>query len=175
MDEKDLKIRNQIIEETFHDPRKIICEIPREDITLPEHVYPGEEIFKTENGEIIDLEFQIIDFDENELVKYVEFAEEMYEICKKPVSVYILCRNDIKVLVKECSFKSEAEFTIKLACISENPALSLLCHLKNKLKNGIMLDNDDLNALENLPMYCEKEDRNFFRKEYVRIINKIDY
>ena len=174
MDEKDLKIRNRIIKETFHDQRKIRCEIPEEDITLPEHVHPGGEIFKTENGEIIDLEFQMNDFDENELVKYVEFAEEMYEIYKKPVSVYILCRNSVKVLVKECSFKSEAEFTIKLACISENPALSLLCHLKNKLKNGITLDSDDWEALENLPMYCEKEDRNFFRKEYIRILNRMD-
>lgn len=172
MDEKDFKIRTRIIKETFNDNRKIKCETPKSDRHLPEYVYPGEDIFTTEDGEFIDLEFQMKDFDEDELAKYVEFAEEMYEKHGKPISVYILCPDKVKVLVRECPLKSEAEFTIKLACSNDNVALSILCKVKNKLRQGLNLDEEDKTMIENLPAICRKEDRNFFRRESIRLMNK---
>ena len=57
----------------------------------------------------IDLEFQMTDFDENELVKYVEFAEALYEKHRKHIHIYIICPNNIYVCVKECKIVSEAE------------------------------------------------------------------
>ncbi len=172
MDEKDFDTQTRIIKETFYDDRKIKCVTPEIDRQLPEHVYPGEDIFTTEDGEFIDLEFQMTDFDEDELVKYVEFAEEMYEKHKKHISVYIICPDYIKVLVRECPLKSDADFTIKLSCCNFNVAFSLLRHIKSKIRKEMALDEDDKTIIENLPVICRKEDRNFFRKESILLLNR---
>ena len=62
-----------------------------------------------------------------------------------------------------------------LACVQENPAQIILDVIKNKISKGELLDGDDLHALSMLPLICKKEDRNYFRKEYFRIINKLQY
>ena len=175
MKEQDFKIRKKIIKETFNDSREIKCLTPEKDRKLDDDIYPGGDIFTTENGELIDLEFQMHDFTESELVKYIEFAEALYEKHQKQVSIYLICPDTVNVLVRECEIKSEAEFTIKLACVQENPAHIILKGIKNKIKSGECLDGDDLHALSMLPMICKKDERNYFRKEYIRIINSMQY
>ena len=175
MKEQDFKIRTKIIKETFNDSRRIKCITPEKDRKLDDNIYPGGDLFTTEDGEFIDLEFQMEDFNESELVKYVEFAEALYKKHQKQVSIYLLCPDTVNVLVRECEIKSEAEFTIKLACIQENPAHIILDIIKNKINSGELLDGDDLHALSMLPIICKEEDRNYFRKEYFKIINKLHY
>lgn len=175
MKEQDFKIRTKIIKETFNDPRKIKCLTPEKDKKFDDNIYPGGDVFTTENGEFIDLEFQLEDFTEDELVKFVEFAEALYERHQKQVSIYLICPDTVDVLVRECEIKSRADFTIKIACIQENPAHIILDVIKNKISKGDLLDGDDLHALSMLPLICKKEDRNYFRKEYFKIINKLQY
>ena len=175
MKEQDFKIRTKIIKETFNDSRRIKCITPEKDRKLDDNIYPGGDLFTTEDGEFIDLEFQMEDFNESELVKYVEFAEALYKKHQKQVSIDLLCPDTVNVLVRECEIKSEAEFTIKLACIQENPAHIILDIIKNKINSGELLDGDDLHALSMLPIMCKEEDRNYFRKEYFKIINKLHY
>lgn len=173
MKKQDFKIRAKIIQETFNDSRKIKCVTPKKDRIFDEDIYPGGEIFTTENGEFIDLEFQMDDFTVEELVKYIEFAEKLYEKHQKHVSIYLICPDTVNVLVKECEIKSEADFTIKLACINENPAHIILNAIKHRLENGLF-DEEDMHALTMLPLMCKKEDRNYFRNEYFKIINRIN-
>lgn len=175
MKNKDFSINQKIIRETFNDLRQIKCPTPKEDTQLDEHVYPGSEIFTTETGEFIDLEFQITDFTEYELVKFVEFAEAMYEKHHKHISIYIICAKDIQVTVKECKIISEADFTIKLAKLSENPAHEILDMIKKKLKYEGRLDSEDIDILAALHVTCNKEDKNYFLREYLRIISKMEY
>lgn len=173
MDNEDFKIRVGIIEKTFNDPRKIKCLTPEKDRELPEHIYRGGDIFTTEEGEFIDLEFQIDDFNEYELAKYIELAEAMYEKHKKRISIYILCPNNVNICVREMEIPSESDFTIKLACIDENPAHTILNAIKSKMKRGTMLDRDDIEVLKTLPLICEKAERNYFRIECLKIMNRI--
>lgn len=175
MKEQDFKIRTEIIRETFNDTRKIKCITPEKDRKLDDHVHPGGDIFTTEDGEFIDLEFQLVDFTIDELVKYIEFAEELYEKHHKHVSVYLLCPDIVDVLVREGEIKSEADFTIKLACVEQNLAQITLDIIKNKLKRDGFLDSEDLEILEILPIACKRKDRNYFRKECLKIRNKIHY
>lgn len=172
MKQQDFKIRTKIIQETFNDKRQIKCITPEEDRQVDENIYPGGDIFTTENGELIDLEFQMEDFTVEELVKYVELAEELYDKHKKQVAIYIICPDNVDVLVKECEIKSKAEFVIKLAHIQENPAEIILKILKDKLEKGIF-DLDDLKALTMLPVMCKEEDQHYFRTESLKIINEI--
>ncbi|MDO5823086.1 hypothetical protein [Methanobrevibacter sp.] len=175
MNKQDFIMKTKFIKETFKDKRKIKCHLPIQNLRLDENIYQEGNIFITENDEIIDLELQITDFTEDELVKYVELAEALFETNRKHVSIYIICPNTVNVRVKECEIKSEADFSIKLACIEENPAHILLNIIKAKMAKGEMLDNDDLYALAMMPVICKKEERNYFRKEYFRIINEIHY
>ena len=69
MNEEYLELRKELIRKTFKDKRKIKCLTPEDVRMLDDDVYPGGEIFTTEDGEFIDLEFQINDFDEVELAK----------------------------------------------------------------------------------------------------------
>ena len=136
-------------------------------------IYPGGDIFTTEDGELIDLEFQMTDFDEDELVKYVELAEALYEKNRCPISIYIICPDDVNICMKECEIMSKADFTIKLACINEDPCQIILKAIKHKIKNNEILNGDDIHALSLLQVKCRKEDRNYYRREYFKIINKI--
>lgn len=172
MKKQDFKIRTKIIEETFNDKRKIKCVTPEEDRKVDENIYPGGDIFTTETGELIDLEFQMEDFTAEELVKYVELAEELYERHQKQVAIYIICPDNVDVLVKECEIKSKADFVIRLARIQENPAEIILKILKEKLDKGTF-DLDDLEALIMLPVMCKKEDQHYFRIESLKMINEI--
>ena len=172
MREQDFITKSKIIEETFNDKRKIKCVTPEEDRKVDENIYPGGDIFTTETGELIDLEFQMEDFTAEELVKYVELAEELYERHQKQVAIYIICPDNVDVLVKECEIKSKADFVIRLARIQENPAEIILKILKEKLDKGTF-DLDDLEALIMLPVMCKKEDQHYFRIESLKMINEI--
>lgn len=171
MNKEDLDIRTKIIRETFRDDRPIKCETPEHVRELDDDIHPGGDIFTTENGEFIDFELQLDDFDEEELVKYIEFAENLYEKHHKHVSVYLLCAKNVDVTVRECPIKSESDFTIKLACSPLDPCSIILDIIKNKFKNGI-LDGDDLHMLAMLPVKCNRKDRNYYRLEYFKILNQ---
>ena len=171
MDEQYFMTKARIIKETFDDDRKIKCFLPIQNLRLAEHIHQEGELFITENYEIIDLEFQFEDFTEDELVKYVELAEALYEKNKKKISIYIICPNSINICVREFEIKSEADFTIKLAAIEENLPQIALDIIKLKLDNGEPLDREDIKILDILPLSCKKEERNYFRRECFKIIN----
>lgn len=175
MKKQDYKVRTKVIRETFNDKRRLKCIENKDELKLDEHVYKGGDIFKTDDEEFVDLEFQLTDFNEDELVKYVEFAENLYEKHGKYVSIYLICPKDVNVCVRECEIKSEAAFTIKLACISEDPCEIVLNHIKEKVKRNEILNGDDLHALSMLQVICPKEERNYYRKEYLKIINRLEY
>ena len=175
MNDCDFNKMQKLFRETFNDERKIKCVTPEHVRRLDDNVHPGGIVITTEDGEFIDFEIQLKDFDEVELAKYVEFAENLYEKHRRKVSVYLLCSKDIDVLVKECRIKSESDFTIKLACSTEDYCHMALNAIKNKIRNHICLDEEDLEILEDLPLKCDKKDRNYFRVEYFKIINRRHY
>ena len=47
----------------------------------------------------------------------------------------------------------------------------ILDSIKNKVMQKKILTSDDISMLENLPMMCNKKDRNYFRVETLRILN----
>lgn len=173
MNKENINLRTNVIRKTFNDQRPIKCLTPEKIREIDEDLYQGGDIFTTEDGEFIDLEFQMSDFDEDELVKYVEFAEALYEKHQKRISIYIICPNNLDVCVKECRIFSEADFTIKLACIEEDPCEIIFKMITRKIENGEPLTLDDIMALEMLPVKCNPKMRNFYRREYFRIMNKI--
>ena len=121
-----------MIKKHFKDNRTIKCPTPKHLTRLDDDVHPGGEIFTTEDGDFIDLEIQFVDFDEEELAKYVEFAENLYEKHQKRVSVYLLCPKNINVSVREQKILSDADFSIKLACDQTDPCHMILGIIKRK-------------------------------------------
>lgn len=147
MNQNDLNIRKNVIKKTFHDNRTIVSSANIEELNIAEGIHQGGDIFITSDGELIDLEFQLQDFTEDELNKYVDLAEELYDKYGSKVSVYIICPKDINVCVRESEIKSNADFTIKLACIAEDPTEIILNGIEAKIKANEVLDVDDLFAL----------------------------
>ena len=172
MNEEYLELRKELIRKTFKDKRKIKCRTPEDVRMLDDDVYPGGEIFTTEDGEFKDLEFQINDFDEVELAKYVGFAESLYEKHHKKISIYIICPKNIDVYVKELPIKSKADFTIKLYCSQEDPCRIILDIINDKIKSKQPLDSDDIRIVEMLPEMCDKKDRMYYRVESLKILNR---
>lgn len=175
MNEIDYEMKCKIIKENFNDERAIKCRTPEDVRKLDEDVYPGGDVFTTEGGEFIDFEFQEKDFDEEELTKYIDFAENLYEKHGKKVSVYIVCPKNINVTVRECPIKSESDFTIKLACIEQDFCHIILDDIKRKIREHKLLDEEDITALEMLPVMCNKNERHYFRLESLKIINRYVY
>jgi hypothetical protein len=172
MNISEFKFKTEIIKESFKDQRPIKCPTPEHITKLDEDVHPGGDIFTTEDGEFIDLEFQQKDFDEVELAKYIDFAENLYEKHHKHVSVYIICPKHINVCVKEHEICSDADFTIKVACSQEDYPKMVLDRINQKIRNKEILDRDDQKMVERLPLMCAKKDRNYYRVESLKIINR---
>lgn len=175
MNQKKFEEQLEIIKEKFNDPRKIKCITPDHNRRVDEGVHKGGDIFTTENGEFIDLEYQLVDFDEVELAKYIELAENLYEKHKKRVCIYLICPRTIDVTVSECPIKSESDFSIKLYCSQDDPCEVILEGIKSKIRNNTFLTRKDIHELEMLPVLCNKKDRNYYRVESLRIINRIIY
>lgn len=172
---EDFKTKSLIIKTAFKDTRKLKHPDHRIENQLEDEIFDKGDIFQTEDENYIFLTAQIKDFDEESLVKYCEIAEKLYEIVRKPVSIYILCSKDTDVCVKECEIKSEADFKIKLAKNTADPAEEILNFIKRKIAHHEVLDNEDLEVLEMLPVICNKEKRNYYRLEYFKIINRTHY
>ncbi|MBQ7928328.1 MAG: hypothetical protein IJ287_06255 [Methanobrevibacter sp.] len=175
MNKKDFDIRKKIINETFDDERKIVASVTAEELDIDDEIHHDGDFFITSNGEIIDLEFQIEDFTEYELVKYIELAEHLYEKYGKKVSIYIICPKEINVYVKEEEIPSESDFTIKLACSQVDSCEIILEGIKDKIRKKELLDETDWYNLRQLPVMCEKSKRNYYRLEYLKIINRYHY
>ena len=172
MDEKNFEYEIRIIKEAFNEKRNIIGFAPPEMIEVDDYCHKGGDIFITDEGELIDLEYQMRDFDEAELAKYVELAENLYEKNKVPISIYVLCPRTLRIIAPECTIKSEAIFTIKLACWGENPIYELFFQIKEKIDKNIRLNDEDIYNLEMIPLRVPKEERKNFRTECFKLLNK---
>lgn len=172
MNEENITQEIRIIKEAFKEKRNIIGYAPPEMTEVCDECYPGGDIFITEEGDLIDLEYQFRDFDEEELAKYAELAEELYEKNKVPISIYVLCPKTARILVPEIPIKSEATFNIKLACFGENPLYEMLYHIKEKVDKNIGLKDEDLMGLLTIPTMVPKKDRKKLRIECFKLIRK---
>lgn len=170
MNEENITEKIRIIRDAFDEKRNIIDYAPQEMIELCDECHQGGDIFITEEGALIDLEVQFKDFDEEDLAKYVELAEELYEKNEVPISIYVLCSK--RVLVPEIPIKSEAVFNIKLACLEYNPIYDILFQINEKVEKGIPLDDEDYFGLLTLPMMGPKKDRKKLRVECFGILRK---
>ena len=173
MNEELLNNKENIIKERFNDNRTIRYVISQEEIENDETLKDNGDIFITDNGEIINLKYQISEFDAEELSNNVEFAEKLYEKYGKPVSVYLLCPEDINITVKECDIKSFADFKIRLATAPFDSNKLMLSFIKAKIENNEALSPDYITILEMLPLICKKEERHYYLTEYLKIISKL--
>ena len=173
MRKKDFETRTSIIRELFNDTRKIKCHVPTETLELDENIHQEGDFFLTEDGELIDLEFQITDFDIEELAKYVELTEEIHEKHQKVISIYIICPKEVNVNVNEFNIKSKAEFKINIRQVENNICETVLNGIKYKLENNETLSNDDKNALSMLREICRKEERHYYTVETFKILNRL--
>ena len=103
-----------LIRKAFKDNREIIEETPPEIRIVNKKFYQGGSVYTTADGEFIDLEIQKRDYDIEDHVNYIEFAEALYEKHKKRVNVYVYCYPSIRINIKLYEIPSEADFKIEI-------------------------------------------------------------
>ena len=172
MNEENIQQEIRIIKDAFDEKRNIIAFAPEEMTRVKKDCHPGGDIFITDGGELIDLEYQMKDFDEEELAKYVELAEELYERNRVAISIYILCPRSIQILAPECMIKSEAIFNIVLSSYGDNPAYDLFYQIKEKVDKKIKLNREDMKNLEIIPLLGPREERKKLRTECFKLLNR---
>lgn len=127
MNEEEIKL----IRKAFKDDRKIVERTPDEVRRVDKKFYQGGSVYTTEDGELIDLEIQDRDYDIEDHVNYIEFAEALYEKTKKRVNVYVYCAPSIKINIQLYKIPSDADFKIRLAQIKNGSKIE---RLKSKFK-----------------------------------------
>lgn len=175
MNQKDFEKQKKIIREKFNEPRKIKCISSKDAAGVDDGICNGGDIFATEDGELIYLDYHLVDFDVVELAKYIELAENLYEKYGKKVNICLICPRTVNVTVRECPIKSDSDFSIKLYCSQDDPCEVILEGIKSKIRNNALLTRRDISELEMLPVICNRKDRNYYRVESLRIINEFYY
>ena len=121
----------KLIRKAFRDNREIVEKTPKEIRKLNEGIYPGGYVYTTADDEFIDLEIQTRDYDIEDHVNYIEFAEALYEKHGKKVNVYVFCDPSIRINIKLYEIISDADFKIRLAQVQKN---SIIKRIKSNLK-----------------------------------------
>ena len=162
MDKRDIINRQRVIRNVF------------DDNSETEYVgsYGGGDLFIADGIDMIYLSLLIDDFTEDKLLHYVKIAEDLFNEYSLSVKVYLTATNDVNVTVKECDIKSFADFTIKLARTELDVCSNILAMIKEKLSET-ELTSEDIEVLSMLPFMCKEHERDYYRKEYFKIMSEI--
>lgn len=158
----DVENRMKVIRNVFDDSSEI------------EYVgsYGGGELFIADGIDIIYLSLLIDDFNEDKLLHYVKIAEDLYNEYSLSVKIYLAATSDVNVTVREFDVKSFADFTIKLAKTDLDVCSNILTMIKAKLSET-ELTPEDIEVLSMLPFMCKPSERDYYRKEYFKIMAEI--
>ena len=149
----------EIIRNTFGDKRDMF-EI-EQDIFL----------LATQDG-IVKLSMQFDEFGPEALAGIVEECEELYEEFGVTIYNYIILSPNNKVTVAEQDIASEADFTIKLAMLQEDPIAIAFKMIEEKIRNS-QITEMDMNILHILPMMADKENRKEVRAKASELLTRI--
>ena len=120
----------ELIRRAFREERDIVEKLSDEEKYVDSDYYQGGSVYLTADDELIDLEIQTRDYDIEDHVNYIEFAEQLYAKHKKRVNVYVYCVPSVKINLKLYNIKSEADFKIRLAQYRKG---SFIKRVKSKL------------------------------------------
>lgn len=149
----------EIIRTTFNDKRDMF-EIEHDLFLLA-----------TQDG-VVKLSMQFDDFGPEALAGIVEECEELYEEFGVTIYNYIVLSPNNKVTVAEQDIASEADFTIKLAMLQEDPIAIAFKMIEEKIRNS-QITEMDMNILHILPMMADKENRKEVRAKASELLTRI--
>ena len=164
-----IKYKLGIIRNVFADSRNMEY-VPEDEVLVDD--FDGD-VFITEDNELVLLRLCMSVFDESVLASTVCAAEDFYTEYDKRVNMYIISLNG-DVTVRECNIKSFADFTIKLGVAGHAVCSMILESIKSKFNDDGVLSENDLDLLGMLPLMCARDEREFYRKEYLCMLNKVD-
>lgn len=128
-------------------------------------------LLATQDG-VVKLSMQFEDFSPEALAGIVEECEELYEEFGVRIYNYIVLGPNSKVTVAEQSIASEADFTIKLAMVQEDPIAIAFKMIEEKIRNS-QITEMDMNILHILPMMADKENRKEVRAKASELLTRI--
>ncbi|WP_296888599.1 hypothetical protein [uncultured Methanobrevibacter sp.] len=164
-----------LIETIFGDFREIDGKASDEIQSISKKHKIEADIYKTKNNELISYGLTNEDFGNEELEKYKEYGEELYEKSGKEVCIYILGSPHIKFNATN-DFETPAKIKINISLMEYSSTYETLRHIKSLVENRQKLDSEDLFALKMIPTMGPPEDKRFLRIECLKlwktIVNK---
>ena len=160
----------ELIKDTFHDKRSI------------ERVesFDALNLYITDDKEIILIcPFVDKEFTGESLAKFTTLAEDVFYDYHMKVNVYVLVMPYIEVKVANHSIRSDADFSIRLAVPNETSTdVRIRCDLildiiRTKIDNDTVTI-EDVNALEYIPLRCDRKDRLHYRSIVFDLLARID-
>lgn len=128
-------------------------------------------LLATQDG-VVKLSMQFEDFGPEALAGIVEECEELYEEFGVTIYNYIVLSPNNKVTVAEQDIASEADFTIKLAMLQEDPIAIAFKMIEEKIRDS-QITEMDMNVLRILPMMADKENRKEVRAKASELLTRI--
>lgn len=128
-------------------------------------------LLATQDG-VVKLSMQFEDFSPEALAGIVEECEELYDEFGVRIYNYIVLGPNNKVTVAEQDIASEADFTIKLTMLQEDPIAIAFKMIEEKIKNS-QITEMDMNILHILPMMADKENRKEVRAKASELLTRI--
>ena len=166
MEKEDIKIRQDVIKNTFDN---------HYETEFIEEYHTGD-LFKTQNNEYILLDlYTEKEFGIDALTQYITIAEELNNKYHQKINIYIVSFNDVNVTVSETQIPSKADFTIRFAINKEaDMCRAIYDAILEKYESSIPLTTNDIDALSRLHLISDEEDKQFYLKEYLRIVTELD-
>ena len=168
-----IKYGPKLIKNEFNDSRKLY-EIEDDELNSIASKYDiCDELYETDDGEILSYCITDKDFDNNEAEKYKKYGEELYEKTGKLINIDIIGSPHIKCKITK-NIVSNVKMIIKLAIPPYSDTYSILQHLKDLVKNKKKLNEEDLFALSMVPMMGPEYDRRNLRIECLELWKEIN-
>lgn len=140
---------------------------------LRERIPHDKDAFVTSKGEIAIFDVIFEEFGAKELSEVVSTAESFGDAFETQVNIFLVTTPTTRITVAEQSIQSRFDFTIKLACITDEPHDIVLKIIKDKMAHGIELDEDDIMALQMIRVMCPPEARQRVSEEVFKIITQL--
>lgn len=130
-------------------------------------------LFLLDNTEgIVNFQVYFGDITPKALAEITEECENLWKKFGLPIYNYILIDSKSKVKVPEHMIQSEADFTIKISVMQEDPIQMMFNIIEEKILNN-QITEMDINILHILPMMAKDEDRLKIRTKTNELLSKI--
>lgn len=126
----------------------------------------------TKEAGLVKFQFYFGDITPEVLAEITEECETLWKEYGLPIFHYSMLDSKSRVTVPEGTIKSEADFTIKVAMMKEDPISIMLKIIEEKINENSITEMD-INALHIIPMMADENKKTETKIKTEELLNRI--